>query len=129
MIRLLIVESTAEDEGVILVSARSAAERVAHYVVIVEPRPQPIRDDGCRLVLCEASDDGPTFCLAYRSPYGGLEQRAFAVTVRGLPFHPAVSTDCGDMLVPLVGRSIGSTTLTRGGMTMATAALCLMTGS
>ncbi|MBB6414239.1 hypothetical protein HNQ71_006948 [Mesorhizobium sangaii] len=40
------------------------------------------------------------------SPYGGLDQRAFAITVGDLPFHPAVSADCGDMLVPLAGRSI-----------------------
>lgn len=33
------------------------------------------------------------------SPYGGLDQRAVAVAVGDLTFHPAVSADCGDMLV------------------------------
>lgn len=32
--------------------------------------------------------------------------RGLAGTVGNLPFHPAVSADCGDMLVTLVGRSL-----------------------
>ncbi|NNG72058.1 hypothetical protein HLI18_19635 [Rhizobium laguerreae] len=40
------------------------------------------------------------------SPDCPLKQRVFAVAVRDLPFHRAVTVDCGDMPVPLAGRSI-----------------------
>lgn len=39
------------------------------------------------------------------SPDCRLNQRALSVAVRDLPFHPAVTVDCGDMPVPLAGRS------------------------